>query len=106
LFGYNNYGKVEGDSVDILIKDEYESKLSYNKTIKRKIPLFDDSLAINVPIKGKPGEHTFSINIDPSNIIDEIIRTIIHYHINILLPALNIRNLALTNTCQSNTGKY
>ncbi len=104
LFGYNNYGKVEGDSVDILIKDEYESKLSYNKTIKRKIPLFDDSLAINVPIKGKPGEHTFSINIDPSNIIDEIYKNDNSLSYKYIVASANIRNLALTTLANQTQG--
>ncbi len=96
IFAYNNYGKVVNDSVEILIKDQYNGALSYSKMIKRHIPFFVDSLSIAVPIKGKPGEHLLSINIDPSNLIDEIYKNDNSLSYQFIVASSNIRNLAIT----------
>jgi hypothetical protein len=95
---------VFNDSIEILIKDAYGGTISYTTTLKRKIPLYDDSLAITVPIKGKPGEHIFTITIDPSNTIDEIYKNdnALSYTYNV--ASSTIRNLAITPVANQTQG--
>jgi hypothetical protein len=67
-----NYGKVTGDSMSIQIKDLFQGSENYNSSIKRVLPLFNDSFSFSVPIYKKPGNHSLVINLDSNNEIDEI----------------------------------
>jgi Peptidase family C25/Interleukin-like EMT inducer/CARDB/Propeptide_C25 len=69
---YHNYGIVPNDTVQIAVKDIYNNSVSSEQYFKVPIPLLDDSLIVNVPIKNKVGVHNLTVIIDSANVIDEI----------------------------------
>ena len=46
------------DSVTVSIVDNWSNNVSYSSEIKIPFPLFKDTLTVNIPIKGKVGQHT------------------------------------------------
>ncbi|MBK7981686.1 MAG: hypothetical protein IPK06_17090 [Ignavibacteriae bacterium] len=72
LVDYYNFGRVEPDTVKIIVTDTYEDRIIFQKEELRKIPNYKDSLFFSIPVKNKPGKHQLTINIDNENKIDEI----------------------------------
>jgi len=66
----NNFGRVEGDSLDIYISDFWPN-LTYELNKKIRAPLFVDSLIVPVPVKGKVGEHRIVVELDKPGLFDE-----------------------------------
>lgn len=67
-----NYGRVIPDSFSVVLQDVFSDTIYFKKEIREEIPLFNNIIEIAVPIKDKPGEHLFTIIVDPHNEIDEI----------------------------------
>jgi hypothetical protein len=89
-----NHGKVTGDSISILIEDNYKNNVVYKDTIKGVIPSYSRKTDISIPIKDMGGEHIITIKGDPENILDEInednnTATLIIYVSNASLRLLN-----------------
>ncbi len=68
---YYNLGRVDNDSISILVKDTF-NQTSVSKLFRRRIPLYKDSLETYIPVKDNPGLHQLSVKMDPNNQIDEI----------------------------------
>ncbi len=102
---YNNYGKVTRDSVDIQINDEYLSKIIYSHIVRRKIPLFTDSITVGIPIHMMPGKHTLTVKIDPFNSIDEITKSDNIFTSTIVVASSNTRNLTLSQISNQTSGE-
>ena len=69
---YHNYGSTNSDSINILVKDEFNGSIDFSKLFKRKMPTLNDSLFVTIPTNNVPGEHDLTINLDTDNSIDEI----------------------------------
>lgn len=69
---YFNIGAVTSDSIRVSVQDSYLGSVSYSLSRTFPMPLYTDTLMISIPIKGKPGEHSVSVSLDPLNAIDEI----------------------------------
>jgi len=69
---YYNLGKVIQDSVEFAVSIQFKGSGFLSFILKRKIPLYVDSLVISIPIKNQPGEYSVTIQADPSNKLDEI----------------------------------
>ncbi len=69
---YHNYGIVPDDSVQIIVKDLYNNSIISEQYFEVPIPLLNDSLVVNIPIKNKIGVHSLTVVIDSANTIDEI----------------------------------
>ena len=72
---YHNYGLVPNDSVQIIVKDLYNNTISSEQYFRVPVPLLNDSITVNVPIKNKIGVHSLNVVIDSANAIDEIYKT-------------------------------
>jgi Peptidase family C25/Interleukin-like EMT inducer/CARDB len=73
-FPFNNYGTVLNDSIKILITHIFNN-ISESRVLKLPTPSFEDSFAVNFPIKNKPGNHTIEILLDSEEKIDELNET-------------------------------
>jgi len=90
---YHNYGLVPNDSIFITIKDQYNGRITSDQKVKVPIPLFIDSLNINVPIKNMVGEHNLTIILDSANTIDEIYKNDNQASIKFNVYSTNFRSL-------------
>ncbi|MDD8017707.1 MAG: C25 family cysteine peptidase [Bacteroidota bacterium] len=101
---YFNLGKVIGDSIEILVKDEYQGAVIYSRLLKRVIPMFSDSLSLSLFVKGKPGEHRILLTLDPANKYDEIYENdnSVVYAINV--ASTSIRSLTLSPVANQTQG--
>ncbi|HOV98019.1 MAG TPA: C25 family cysteine peptidase [Bacteroidota bacterium] len=68
---YINSGLVVPDTVKIKISHLFQGA-NYDTLIYRQCPLFFDTLDVSYPIFGLPGEHRFSIHLNPNLEIPEI----------------------------------
>jgi hypothetical protein len=91
---YHNYGLVPNDSVQIKIKDTFNNKLSSEQSFKLAVPLFTDSLVVNVPIKGEVGTHNLTVTIDSANTFDEIYETDNQTSTNFTVYSITFRSLS------------
>ncbi len=101
---YFNLGSVPKDSLEFSVTTEYQGNLVSSQLIKKRIPLFADSLAITIPVKGKPGEYTISITADPTNQYDEIFENDNSIVYQLLVASSSIRNLTLSNIANQTDG--
>jgi hypothetical protein len=72
---YFNYGTVIKDSVSVKTVHSFTSAnrdTVITSLYKVKIPDFSDSLLVYIPVKNAPGIHTFSVQLDPDGLIDEL----------------------------------
>lgn len=69
---YFNYGKVEKDTFTIAINSSYNKIRTFQKLIRKQIPMFIDSLIVSVPIKNQPGQHSIQIILDNDNRLSEL----------------------------------
>ena len=68
----NNFGLADTGVVQIRILQSIGSSEIKNEFLSIPIPLYSDTLMFWILTREKPGNHTISINIDPSNLIEEI----------------------------------
>ncbi|MFZ4619180.1 MAG: C25 family cysteine peptidase [Bacteroidota bacterium] len=96
---YFNIGAVTTDSVRVSIQDSYSGSVAYSSVRTMKMPLFTDTMNIAIPIKGKSGEHTISLALDPVNAVDEIYENdnTIQYAIAVVSNSLRTSTLTLQN---------
>ena len=90
---FHNYGLVPNDSIFVTIKDQYNGRIVTEQKIKVPIPLFIDSLSINVPIKNMVGEHNLTVILDSANTIDEIYKNDNQASIKFNVYSTNFRSL-------------
>ncbi|MDP3148715.1 MAG: C25 family cysteine peptidase [Ignavibacteria bacterium] len=69
---YYNFGKVTNDSFSVVINDAVADTNNFNLEVNKSLPNFSNSMKISIPIRKKPGEHTFSIHLDANNSVDEL----------------------------------
>lgn len=67
-----NLGIVNGDSVVISIKDSFQDSTIVSYLLNLPFTRFTDTLIISVPVLNFIGNRTFTITIDPDNLINEI----------------------------------
>ncbi len=68
---YNNYGKVVGDSLDILLIHQFGSLVD-STIISVKVPAIQDSIFVKIGIKNEAGNHKFNVVLDPLEKYEEI----------------------------------
>ncbi len=68
----NNFGLADTGVVQIRILQSIGLSEIKNEFLSIPIPLYSDTLMFWILTREKPGNHTISINIDPSNLIEEI----------------------------------
>ncbi|MHB1686875.1 MAG: C25 family cysteine peptidase [Ignavibacteriaceae bacterium] len=90
---YHNYGAVPNDSIIIAVKDSYNNNITYEQYFKVPIPLYLDSLTVNVPIKNLVGVHNLTVILDSANTIDEIYKNDNQASINFNVYSTSIRSL-------------
>jgi hypothetical protein len=90
---YHNYGIVPDDSLQIIVKDIYDNDISSEQYFKVPIPLFDDSITVNVPIKNEVGVHNLNVIIDSANVVDEIYKTDNQASANFTVYSLTLRGI-------------
>ena len=69
---YHNWGRATVDSVEIGIKDTYESAVVIDTTIKVRPIGFVDTLITTIRINNRPNDHLISVELDPNKKITEI----------------------------------
>ncbi len=67
-----NYGTTAQDSIQILIKDNYLNSVSFSNSVTFKIPDYEKSFVVNIPVKNKAGEHNIEVLLDSDNKINEL----------------------------------
>ncbi len=89
----NNYGIVNGTTIDVRIQESYNSEVISDSIYSFNFPKNQDTLSIPISTYKKPGKHTFNFIIDPNNIIEEFDEddNITAYETNIY--SMDIRNL-------------
>ncbi len=70
-----NTGRVPDDSVTVSIVDTWTNNVSFSSEFKIPVPLFYDTLTLNIPVKGKVGQHKVNVELDKENLIDELYKT-------------------------------
>ncbi|MGE5314082.1 MAG: C25 family cysteine peptidase [Acidobacteriota bacterium] len=103
-FGYNNLGRVEGDSVDIAIRDQYQGASAFSSTLRRRMPNYIDSITAVLPIKGKAGEHLFSVSLDPANRVSEIYENDNALSYPFIVASSTLRNLDIAALANQSAG--
>jgi len=73
ILPYMNTGRVIQDSMNVKLRHTYNN-VTADTLIKRKIPLFRDTLVAAYPIKDRAGDHTFTIEFNPDGRIQELQR--------------------------------
>ncbi|NWG27149.1 MAG: hypothetical protein HXY48_01305, partial [Ignavibacteriaceae bacterium] len=71
-FVLSNWGRVVEDSLQVDIEGIYSDSTIYSLFFLNRSPYFRDTLAIKIPILGLAGEHRIKVELDKSNMIDEI----------------------------------
>ncbi len=93
IIKYFNFGLVDSDSFNISINSYYNKSLGYNKTIRKVIPRFVDSVIVSIPVKNKAGEHTLKIQLDSENVLDELSKNDNSAELNFLVTSSTIKML-------------
>lgn len=68
----SNYGLYNNSKVTIKIEDLFKDNVLFEKLIDINLPMNEDTLFFNIPIKGHAGEHKIKIELDTQNSINEI----------------------------------
>lgn len=68
----NNFGLATTEMLDINIVHVFNSTELQNQLLSVPVPVYSDTLSLWISSKNKPGIHNIYINIDPSNLIEEI----------------------------------
>lgn len=71
-FEANNWGRVPFDSVDFQLTHKWSDSTVYQTEFKIPVPLFKDTLLMNIPIMKRVGNHTVTVELDKYNLIDEL----------------------------------
>ena len=101
---YHNYGLVPNDSIRITVKDLYNN-INSEQYFKVPIPLLNDSLIVNIPIKNKVGNHNLTVILDSANTIDEVYKTDNQASISFIVYSITFRNLSANQYFNSFNGK-
>ncbi|MEW5800069.1 MAG: C25 family cysteine peptidase [Bacteroidota bacterium] len=101
---YHNLGRVPNSSLMIIASAAYGGSDIYLDTVNVNAPYFVDSVRMKIPVKGRPGQHTIMIKIDPSDSIDEIDEgdNILTY--SYVVASTEIRNLTITPVNNQSAG--
>ncbi len=91
---YHNYGLVPDDSVRISIEDKVNNVLTFYQDNNVPVPLFTDSLSVNIPIKNLSGEHDITVVLDSANHLDEIYKNDNRAESAINVYSISFKNLA------------
>ncbi len=67
-----NYGTIAQDSIQILIKDNYLNSVSFSNSAKFKVPDYEKSFVVNIPVKNKAGEHNIEVILNSDNKVNEL----------------------------------
>jgi hypothetical protein len=99
---FANLGRVLSDSIEINVTDKNTDSTLSSRTVKRMMPMNNDTLFCVVPVRMVPGTRTLSITLDPDNRIEELTEsdnevevqyTVLHGTI----QALNIQSGQISN---------
>ncbi len=93
IIKYFNFGLVDSDSFNISINAYYNKSLGYNKTIRKVIPRFVDSVIVSIPVKNKPGEYTLKIQLDSENTLEELSKNDNSAELNFLVTSSSLKML-------------
>ena len=66
-----NTGSARYDSVDLLVRQNYQSAIIKTWNIRIHIPVLSDTVVLYADVKGKAGEHQINVEIDPLSKIIE-----------------------------------
>ena len=77
----------------LVLKNLYNNKISSEQYFKVPVPLLNDSLIINIPIKNKIGNHSLTVVLDSANSINEIYKTDNKASVNFIVYSLTFRSL-------------
>ncbi|MFO7446925.1 MAG: C25 family cysteine peptidase, partial [Ignavibacteriaceae bacterium] len=69
---YLNLGRALTDTFKLRIENTWQDSITFSRTYSSVLPLFRDSLLINIPINKMPGDHSLKIVLDADNEINEI----------------------------------
>lgn len=105
LLRYFNYGKSTGDSMSMVVRDEYQGAINYYRYAKRAVPLYADSLWIKIPIKGLPGGHRLTVIVDSVNAIQELNEFDNSFSTTIIVASSTLRNTLFPYSFQQTDGK-
>ena len=101
-----NFGKVPQDSLLITITDFYQGSENYFKEFKIPSPLYKNNIFVNIPVLGKVGEHSLSIELDKNNVIDEIYEDDNVASFNFLVFSTSVRPLEAERYYNSARNKF
>ena len=86
-----NLGRADVDSLNILLTGIYSDSTLYSILYNLSAPLFKDTMDFMIPIFGLVGEHILRVEMDPTNLIDEISKDDNIASINFLVSSTNLR---------------
>ncbi len=90
----------------LAVEDSYNNKISMEAIFKVPIPLLNDSLTVNIPIRNKIGNHSLTVMLDSANSIDEIYKTDNKASVNFIVYSINFRSLFTDQYYNSFNGIY
>jgi len=70
-----NLGSVPDSVLSVDVSDKFKDSIVFNKKIVIEVPLFENQLSFNIPIKGLVGKHFLKIELDKENVYEELDET-------------------------------
>ncbi len=101
---YHNYGIVPNDTFRVKVEDQYNNKINSEHYFSVPVPLIDDSLTVNIPIKNKVGNHILTVVLDSANTVDEIYKTDNTASVNFIVYSISFRSLFIDQYYNSFNG--
>ena len=69
---FYNLGRVTADSINVIVKDEYNGYKEILTEMRIALPKFLSKISIGIPIKNKPGQHKIEVEFDVNKELDEL----------------------------------
>jgi hypothetical protein len=94
---YFNFGTITTDSVDVRFEDHYEianrDSVLLRVDYRRPPVAFADTITVAAPTYGRPGAHTYTVTLDPSNKLNEMYEDDNSASLKTYVSSLSTRNI-------------
>lgn len=95
---FKNLGRVVNKSFRIVISDQFNNQKVFETNFIKPIPLLNDSIKVNLPIKNRAGSHTITVKLDSDSQIDELAEDDNSLETNVFVVNSAVRDLSLSES--------